>query len=257
MENYIGILREAHEQLICRRMTISVKDLSLCHMKKVFSVIDPVPMTDEELYEYVSGQASHDVIERLFMVYPNRFRSEMEIQYKNIKGKIDVHDKLLNNIIDIKTSKSQKFLLKPFKFHMEQVKSYMSIMDSEEGQIIYQLDKLGKYLSFPIYMTEAERKEQLNKLKKEAVLLQKAIEAQDPSLVEGIYNDDEIRWLCSKCPYLEKCKGIRPIEHKELNVQAIGTQIEPLNHGNGQVYKPGVNQDSTIFTDKHEKRCER
>jgi hypothetical protein len=31
-------------------------------------------MTDEELYDYASGQAAHDVIERLFMIYPEQKR---------------------------------------------------------------------------------------------------------------------------------------------------------------------------------------
>ena len=65
-------MKEAHEQLIVKENTISVKDLTVCHRKKVFSIIDPVSLTDEELYNYVSGQADHDVIERHFMIYPNR-----------------------------------------------------------------------------------------------------------------------------------------------------------------------------------------
>src|SRR5215203_5377448 len=134
MENYIEIVKEAYGQLTTGdRKRVSIKDLTMCHRKKVFTVIDPVPMTDEVLYDYVSGQAAHDVIERLFMVFPNRFRSEKELQYKNIKGKIDIYDKLLNNVVDIKTSKSQKILLKPFRFHEEQVKYYMAMIDSDEG----------------------------------------------------------------------------------------------------------------------------
>ena len=55
MEDYIGILKEAREQLRSRGDSIAVKDLTLCLRKKVFSKIDPVRMTDEELYDYVSG----------------------------------------------------------------------------------------------------------------------------------------------------------------------------------------------------------
>jgi hypothetical protein len=164
MEEYIELLKEAQHQLTSRNKTIAVKDLTMCHREKVFSIIDPVPMTEGELYDYISGQAAHDVIERLFMIYPNRFRSEKEVQYKNVRGRIDIYDKSLNNIVDIKTSKSQKILLKPWKFHEEQVKYYMSIMDSEEGQIIYEMNNFGKYASFPIFMTADERKKQLEKL---------------------------------------------------------------------------------------------
>ena len=195
--------------------TISVKDLTLCHRKKVFSITDPVPMSDVELYNYVSGQADHDVMERLFMMYPNRLRTEMEVRYKNIKGKIDIFDKYLNNVIDTKTSKSPKILLKPFKFHEEQIRSYMAMTDSEEGQVIYQINHFERYHAFPIYMTAEERKSKLEKLESEAKFLLNAISAGDPSLVKGIYNDNEINWICNKCPYLDKCRSIR---HHDTNV---------------------------------------
>jgi hypothetical protein len=209
LEDYLGILKEAQHQLTSRNKAVAVKDLTMCHRKKVFSIIDPVPMTEGELYDYISGQAAHDVIERLFMMYPTRFRSEKEIQYRNIKGKIDIHDKLLNNVIDIKTSKSQQTLFRPFKFHAEQVRDYMAIIDSEEGQIIYQMNNFGKYLCFPIFMTAVERKKQLETLESEANSLRNAIDAEDPSLVKGIYDDREMKWLCNKCPYVQKCIDLR------------------------------------------------
>ena len=179
-------------------------------------------MTDEELYDYVSGQTAHEVIERLFMMYPERFRSEKEIQYGNVRGKIDIYDKLLNNVVDVKTSKSQKILLKPFKFHEEQVRYYLAISGSEQGQIIYHMDKFGKYFVFPIYMTDKERMNQLEKLEHEAGLLQNAIDRRDPSIVKGIYNDAEISWLCNKCAYLDKCIAIR---ERDTNVNAVGAAV--------------------------------
>jgi hypothetical protein len=209
MEDYIGILKEAQQQLSSRNKTVAVKDLTMCHRKKVFSIIDPVPITDEELYNYVSGQADHDTIEKHFMIYPNRFKSEMEVQYKQVKGKIDIYDKILNNVLDIKTSKSQQTLLKPFKFHEEQVRYYMAMVDSEEGQVIYQMNNFGKYLPFPVYMTVEQRKEQLQKLEYQSKSLQRAIESGDPSLADGIYNDSEMKWLCNNCPYVQKCTDLR------------------------------------------------
>jgi CRISPR/Cas system-associated exonuclease Cas4 (RecB family) len=217
MEDYISLLKRAREQLRSRSYSLAIKDLVLCPKKKVFSTIDPIPMTDEELYDYVSGQASHDVIERLFMIYPNRFRAEIEVQYGNVRGKIDIHDKPLNNIVDIKTSKLQKIPFKPFKFHEEQVRYYMAILGSEEGQIIYQMDNFRRYIVFPIYMTNKERMDQLEKLEHESEVLRKAIDSKDPSLARGIYNDPDMSWMCNKCPYLEKCISIR-----ESKVTAVG-----------------------------------
>src|SRR6266516_683471 len=106
MEDYISILKQAHDQLRSRE-TIAVKDLSLCPRKKVFSVIDPVRMTDDELYDYVSGMADQEVFNRNLMINPHRFRSEKEIQIGNVRGKVNIYDKETNNIVDLKTSKSQ------------------------------------------------------------------------------------------------------------------------------------------------------
>lgn len=216
-EDYISLLKRAREQLRSRSDSLAIKDMVICPKKKVFSTIDPIPITDEELYDYVSGQASHDVIERLFMIYPDRFRAEKEIQYGNVRGKIDIHDKPLNNIVDIKTSKLQKIPFKPFKFHEEQVRYYMAILGSDEGQIIYQMDNLRRYMVFPIYMTDQERMDQLEKLEREAEILRKAIDSKDPSLARGVYDDPDMLWMCDKCPYLDKCIPIR-----ESEVTAVG-----------------------------------
>jgi PD-(D/E)XK nuclease superfamily len=172
----------------------------------------PTQLTDEELYDYVSEQAGHDNIQRLFMIYPNRFRSEMEVQYEHIRGRIDIYDRIFNNVIDIKTSKSQRVLLKPFKFHQKQVRNYMAMVDSNEGHLIYQMNNFGTYISFPIYMTAEERKKELEELKSEADSLQNAIDAGDPSSAKGIYDDSEMSWMCNKCKYLQKCQSTRNIE---------------------------------------------
>ena len=79
MVNYVAVLKEARKQIMLRSNTVSVKDLTLCHRKKVFSTLYPTHLTDEELFDYVSQQASHDNIQKLLMIYPNRFRVEMEV----------------------------------------------------------------------------------------------------------------------------------------------------------------------------------
>jgi hypothetical protein len=93
----------------------------------------------------------------------------------------------------------------------------MAMIDSDEGQVIYQMNNFGKYLAFPIYMTAEERKKQLEKLESEAKSLLNAVDAGDPSLVEGIYNDNDMKWMCRQCPYLEKCRSIQ-----DSNVNTAG-----------------------------------
>ena len=201
-------MKEAREQMKSKSGTVAVKDLTLCQRQKIFKITDPIPMTDEVLYNYVSGQAAHDVIGRLFMMFPNRFKLEMQIQYENVKGTIDIYDKLLHIVIDVKTTKSN-IMLKPTRWDEQQLKYYMSIMDSEEGAVIYQMNNASKYMIFPILMNELQRKQHLAKLLEEARSFQHAIDLGDPSLLEGVYDDNERNWLCKKCPYLEACNAIR------------------------------------------------
>jgi hypothetical protein len=158
MEDYITLMKEAREQMKSKSGTVAVKDLTLCQRQKIFKITDPIPMTDEVLYNYVSGQAAHDVIGRLFMMFPNRFKLEMQIQYENVKGTIDIYDKLLHIVIDVKTTKSN-IMLKPTRWDEQQLKYYMSIMDSEEGAVIYQMNNASKYMIFPILMNELQRKQ--------------------------------------------------------------------------------------------------
>jgi hypothetical protein len=61
----------------------------------------------------------------------------------------------------------------------------MAILGSDEGQIIYQMDNFRRYIVFPIYMTDKERMDQLEKLERESEVLRKAIDSKDPSLARG------------------------------------------------------------------------
>jgi CRISPR/Cas system-associated exonuclease Cas4 (RecB family) len=216
MEDYLSKLKEARGQLTSKEKTISIKDLTMCLRKKVFSTIDPVPMTDEELYDYVSGRAVHDVIQRLFMTDPIRFRSEVHIQFGQVRGIIDILDTWFNNIIESKLSRSRMIPLGPFKFHEKQVRYYMAIRDSNEGQIIYQLNNFATYRSFPIYLTAEDRRKELEELESKTKVLQNAIDKGDPSLAPGIYDDIELKWLCNKCAYRERCLSTRNGVREEI-----------------------------------------
>ena len=105
MTNYLDILKEALEILFSNDGTISAKDLTLCHRKKIFSIINPIPMTIETLSQMTIGKIAEYVIKRYFMLF-NRFDFDLAIQYKKIKGVIDIYDRLTDTIIEIKTSKS-------------------------------------------------------------------------------------------------------------------------------------------------------
>ena len=199
MTNYIDILKEAQEILFSDEKTISVKDLTLCPRKKVYSIIDRLPMTNKQLSNITIGKIAEYVIKRYFMFF-NRFDFDMEIQYKNVKGFVDIYDKLTHTIIEIKISRLGN-IPKPNKWDEEQIKNYMAILDCEKGVILYSANHFSNWNQFTIHQSPKERQERLKKLDADSQQLLKAIDAKDPSLVNGIYLDYNLNWLCKDCPY--------------------------------------------------------
>lgn len=100
---------------------------------------------------------------------------------------------------------------------------------------------LGIDQPFPIYLSLEQRKEQLQKLSSEAKNLQFAIESRDPLLVKGIYDDDEMKWMCDKCPYLNQCKELRSLEeqHHPVIKNSVSNQTY-INSGNGKEKNIGM-----------------
>jgi MoaA/NifB/PqqE/SkfB family radical SAM enzyme len=74
-----------------------------------------------------------------------------------------------------------------------------------------------RYVIFPIHMNEIERKQERDRLKKEALSFYKAIETRDPSAAKAIYDDKEFQWLCKKCPYLNRCIVMRNINAEKVS----------------------------------------
>jgi hypothetical protein len=60
----------------------------------------------------------------------------------------------------------------------------MSMVDCEV--IVYQLNIPMRYAIFPIHMNEIERKQERDRLKKEALSFYKAIETRDPSAAKAL-----------------------------------------------------------------------
>jgi hypothetical protein len=215
MTNYIEILKEAQEILFSDDKTISVKDLTLCPRKKIYSIIDRLPMTNQQLSNITIGKIAEYVIKKYFMLF-NRFDFDLEIQYKNVKGFVDIYDKLAHTIIEIKISRIGN-ITKPNKWDEEQIKNYMAILDCEKGVILYSANYFTNWNQFTIQLSAKERQERLKKLDFDSQQLLKAIYAKDPSLANGIYLDYNLNWLCKGCPYLNGCQSLRVTDLKKIN----------------------------------------
>ncbi len=92
MDNYDIMVREAFRRR--KENGISITDLILCLRKKVFHILNLIvtTMEDEKFFKYVAGDITQKVVSQFFAFYPERFIAELEVQYKNIKGRIDIYD---------------------------------------------------------------------------------------------------------------------------------------------------------------------
>lgn len=187
---------------------IHVSDIVLCSRKAVFKKIEPCPITNRELNFFTSGRAIHEAIGTLAHNTGN-YILEKEVEYQGIVGHVDLYDSRHNIPIECKSYRS-KSIETPKPHHVEQLKSYMAILGSKKGIILYQLllhfeDK--PFVEFEVIMTDEEIKEKLQELTIAAALYKSAVETKSPMLLEGVMTDKTMNWMCDSCPYKAKCKA--------------------------------------------------
>ena len=155
------------------------------------------------------------MIIHLFSFFPTRFQIEKEVYFENVSGRIDVYDKNDDCIIEVKASALLNPILKPFKCHEEQIRDYMAIQDSQDGMILYQINNIfEKPRQFSYHMNANNRQNQLEKIRLYSKSILNAIEAKDPSLVKGVYDDPDLKWLCNRCPYYNACLKVEAVARR-------------------------------------------
>lgn len=190
------------------RSGVHVSDLTLCIRKGVFRRVYPKPTTMLELNFFTSGRAIHDAIQILAKSHDHgRFEIEKPILHKNIEGHIDLYDSVNNIPIECKTYRSSK-IEDPKPHHVDQLKSYLAITNSETGVLLYQLllnfDDTP-FKEFEIRANEYDRKLQLWKLEHNAEIFRNAVDKRDPKLAPSVWDDPTLSWMCKSCPYRQEC----------------------------------------------------
>lgn len=178
----------------------------------MFKELSPTDVTMRELNYFTRGKAMHEALQGLFLSNPRRFKKEYPVDFEDTEATIDLYDNRLKVAIEFKTHDTED-IEQPHKFHLDQLKYYMAILDLDKGAVIYQLlrHKGEKPLKqFPVYMKKWERLAQLAKLSSEMESLKNAVDKKDPSLARAIYDDKELNWLCWTCPFKTECEGMRP-----------------------------------------------
>jgi hypothetical protein len=211
-DHYIVRMQEAMEEWFSKpRDGNHVTDVVMCPRQRVYREIDRLPIDAKTVSIYSAGKAIHEAIQWLFLSDKRTFEREKYIEYEDIQGSVDIYDRRRNTPLELKTTRASE-IQEPKTFHVEQLKYYMSILGAEEGYMIYQLlmhfDKTP-FKAFRIMMTAEERKEQRAKLVREIDSLKRAMEVRDPALARSVDKDPSLKWLCTDCPYLTKCKKLQ------------------------------------------------
>ena len=210
-KDYIDRLVETMEEFQSRpREGTHVSDLCLCLRQRVFREIDRLPIGAKTVSIFSAGQAIHGAVQWLFLSDRRRFEREKHLEFRGIKGSVDIYDRIRHIPLEFKSTRTSD-VREPKSFHVQQLKWYMSMLNSSQGYILYQcLLHFGNtpFKAFKITMTAQERRDQLDKLVEEANSLKRAMEARDPSS-KPVINDPALNWLCRDCPYQVSCKRMQ------------------------------------------------
>lgn len=232
------------------RKGIHVSDVVLCPRESCFRRLNPQTINDKEINFFTSGASIHVSIQTLaeilhdldgeskyeiekeveFIPIQNKFTRGIVEEHLNSKAKyfkiqahIDLYNKKKNIPIEAKSSRTARLgkydratktyseeKAKPH--HIDQLKTYMALVDADKGYILYQF--LMNFETFPftvfeVTTTKEERIEILQNLVKDSLNLLTGIETKNPGIVKHIADDKDRNWKCNSCKYVSDCIGYR------------------------------------------------
>lgn len=190
---------------------IHISSVNLCMREKVFQNLRPEPLTPRKLKWFSNGTAIHHKVQSLMEEFPGRYKLEMEVKKGNIVAHIDLYDQELQLPIELK-SLSSAGEEAPKNFHVDQLKMYMALTDSERGVVFYDplLDFSDEGFSeWTIKMTKDERIKLREVIENKAALYALAMNRKDPSIATHINYDPEYNWHCEYCQYAGECADMR------------------------------------------------
>ena len=122
---------------------VHVSDLSYCFRKSVFSRPDlnPPPPNELTIRNLLVGEAVHRHIQNLL---GDEFEHEKEIIWTGPSGTkviahVDLYHKETDTVIELKTTGTPAIMESPPFPHIRQLKTYMSLLNSPRGILIYLL----------------------------------------------------------------------------------------------------------------------
>lgn len=198
---------------LCQKPRIigHVSDLLMCIRQRVFQELDPRKPTKHQMNLYSSGKSIHETKQALIASDRGRFEKEYLVVYEGLSGSVDVYDKRYNIPMEYKTPRKDGPLAEPASYNLEQLKTYMAMLNSQYGylQLQFIVGKNVDYQHFWIEMTEQERKDKLELMLSRLENIETAVRLEEPAAADAVYNNPKLKWLCYDCPYLQECEQMR------------------------------------------------
>ncbi len=192
----------------------------------------------KDTYNTSYGKKLHLVIESIFGRYHSEFEIEKKVVYNcsnfypdtNVNsavfvvGKIDLCYTKSNLPLEIKFPTTKEKIIKPRSYHLQQLKYYMTMENSNEGGLFYMSETAETQGSFRITMIDDVLYMEHKKLISEALALHEAVILHDPERASHIAYDRLLSWLCGTCPYAQRCLSMRIKSNGFTNVKNTNPQ---------------------------------
>ncbi|GEM_PF-1238739 len=229
--DYTEIILKAIDQPMKIREGVQITDLTLCPRRKIFEIVNPKEQSRQTIVRTAAGKGLHRFVQKKIKnPDPDRYEAEVPVEYNNfIYGSIDLYDKVLETVIDIKEKVvSGTWEIRPLSSQEEQLKDLMAMKNVSKGALVLILVNGKEAIKqFNYYMTEEERLEQLRDLNEKGSLFLTAKNDRDPSIANYAFFDKSLNWLCHRidkksgdhvwCPYYWDCMALIAREKKNVS----------------------------------------
>jgi hypothetical protein len=235
--DYTEIILKAIDQPMKIRDGVQITDLTLCPRRKIFEIVNPKQQSRQTIVRTAAGKGLHRFVQKKIKnPDPDRYEAEVPVEYKDfIYGSIDLYDKEIETVIDIKEKVvNGSWEIKPLSSQEEQLKDLMAMKNVSKGALVLILVNGKEAIKqFNYYMTGEERLEQLRNLNEKGSLFLTAKNNKDPSIANYAFFDRSLNWLCHRidkktadhvwCPYYWDCMTLIARE-KTNELEGIGVE---------------------------------
>lgn len=150
MEKFIDLSKE----LIEKQNQKDDREFGKYYVSELWGIVNGYKTIDDVLngekldltssYKTIKGTIWHEVIQSLLDAKCYEIEKRIEIPVNDeikLVGKIDIYDKLNNEVWELKTS--DEVMEKPKSWHKYQVKMYLSMVEAEKGYIFQPVIKMN------------------------------------------------------------------------------------------------------------------